>query len=61
VLWRVDKDWRSGRAEVPRVDRTPSGYLADHVRFVVHASDGEGEPAAYAEFIELSQLEPRLL
>jgi uncharacterized protein len=61
LLWRVDKDWRSGRAEVPWVDRTPSGYLADHVRFVIHAGDGEDDPEAYAEFIELNRLEPCLL
>lgn len=40
MLWRIDKDWRSGRVEVPWVKRLPSLYAADHVRFVLQQEDG---------------------
>ncbi len=40
MLWRVDKDWRSGRLEIPWVTELPSSYLRRHVRFVSRAEDG---------------------
>jgi uncharacterized protein len=40
MLWRIDKDWRQSRSEVPWVERPPSSYVADHVRFVCQPEDG---------------------
>ncbi len=40
MLWRVDRDWRQGRVEIPWVEKLPSSYLPDHVRFVTQAEDG---------------------
>ena len=33
MMWRMDKDWRGARSEVPWLKRPPSGYLRDHIRF----------------------------
>src|SRR5262249_5085049 len=33
VLWRLDRNWKSLRDEVPWLKKVPSGYLGDHVRF----------------------------
>jgi predicted TIM-barrel fold metal-dependent hydrolase len=39
IVWRLDKDWRSTREEIPWTKRLPSAYLREHVRFCLHASD----------------------
>jgi uncharacterized protein len=49
LLWRVDKDWRSDRVEIPWVTERPSSFPIDHVRFV---SQPEDDPAAYADASE---------
>lgn len=36
IIWRLDKDWRPNRDDVPWVTRLPSAYLKDHVRFCAH-------------------------
>jgi len=33
MLWRMDQNWREFRREVPWIEREPSSYVLDHVRF----------------------------
>ncbi len=61
LLWRLDKDWRCTRTEVPWMAQQPSEYLARHVRFVVHRSEGSKDPDQLARFIELNDLRETLL
>ncbi len=39
-MWRLDTFWMSMRDQTPWVDRYPSEYLADHVRYCTSALDG---------------------
>jgi predicted TIM-barrel fold metal-dependent hydrolase len=39
MFWRVDRDWRQSRVEIPWVERPPTDYLPDHVRFVTQPED----------------------
>ncbi len=43
LLWRLDKDWKATRSEIPWTLRKPSDYLTDHVRFVLTRWDGPSE------------------
>ena len=40
IAWRIDTLWRSLRDETPWVDKYPSEYLLDHVRFYSSSLDG---------------------
>ncbi|MDT7759775.1 MAG: uncharacterized protein QOH27_5673 [Mycobacterium sp.] len=44
LMWRLDTFWVSMRDQTPWVDRYPSEYLADHVRFCSSAFDGPTDP-----------------
>jgi predicted TIM-barrel fold metal-dependent hydrolase len=61
LTWRMDKEWRASRSEVPWVRQSPRHYLRDHARFVVHRSEGPEDPADYARFIEINDLAPLLM
>jgi predicted TIM-barrel fold metal-dependent hydrolase len=61
LMWRLDKDWRATRSEVPWMDKAPSKYLEHNVRYVIHRGDGIDDPEQYARFIELNDLASVLL
>ena len=55
LMWRVEKEWVQNRVEVPWVERRPTEYVADHVRYVLHVSDGPRQAAAFGELIALTE------
>jgi predicted TIM-barrel fold metal-dependent hydrolase len=58
MMWRVDRDWRQGRVEIPWVEKLPSSYMADHVRFVSQAEDGTNDGfEVHAEQVRIADAE----
>jgi predicted TIM-barrel fold metal-dependent hydrolase len=39
IIWRLDKDWRSTRVEVPWTRKLPSAYIREQVRFCLARAD----------------------
>lgn len=54
LVWRLDKDWRPTRHEMPWLRRMPSEYLRDHVRFCAHRLEGPRDPAKLTRWLEIA-------
>jgi uncharacterized protein len=52
LVWRMDKDWKGNRDEIPGAKRAPSEYIRDHVRFIAQRLEGPGDPATYAAWFD---------
>jgi predicted TIM-barrel fold metal-dependent hydrolase len=52
LMWRLDKNWKGLRREVPWVDRLPSEMIRESVRLTAQPIDGPADPATLAEVVE---------
>lgn len=52
LMWRLDKEWKGLRREVPWVQRLPSDYIRQHVRLTTWPFDVPSDEKAVAEIIE---------
>jgi len=39
LMWRLDKEWKGLRREIPWVKRLPSDYIREHIRFTLQPFD----------------------
>lgn len=53
VLWRMDRDWRSLRIEIPWVTRRPSEIVRDHVWFGTQPWEEPDDPAHFLRLIDM--------
>ncbi|MGN6812688.1 MAG: amidohydrolase family protein, partial [Thermomicrobiales bacterium] len=51
LLWRLDKEWKALRREVPWVRRLPTEYVHEHVRFTLQPLDGPPDERQFREVI----------
>ncbi|MEX2290298.1 MAG: amidohydrolase family protein [Mycobacteriales bacterium] len=61
MMWRMDKDYRPMRPDMPWMSRLPSEYLLDNVRFVSRLNEGPTDDALVDEWAVMSDAERVLL
>ena len=54
LMWRLDTFWMSMRDQTPWVDRYPSEYLKDHVRFCSSAFDGPTDASLAERWLDFT-------
>jgi predicted TIM-barrel fold metal-dependent hydrolase len=51
-LWRLTKNWRGLRNEIPWVDRSPTEIVRSNVRLTVQPVDGPTDPDQFAKLMD---------
>ena len=51
-MWRMDKEWKGLRREVPWTKQLPSEYVRNHLRFTIQPLDAPPEPEQMREIID---------
>ncbi len=52
LMWRMSKDWRGARIEVPWIAQAPAGIMRDHLRLTISPFDGPGQAEEAERAIE---------
>ena len=52
LMWRIDKDWKGLRREVPWNTQLPSEYVREHMRFTLQPLDAPPDPHLLQMLIE---------
>ena len=52
LMWRLDKEWKGLRREIPWVKRLPSDYIREHIRFTLQPFDAPPDPQHLPQILE---------
>lgn len=52
LMWRMDKEWKGLRHNIPWVKRAPSEYMRDHIRVTTAPLDAPDNPIHLMQIIE---------
>jgi uncharacterized protein len=55
ILWRIDKDWRGNRSELPATTEPPAPSVRNHIRFVAHRLEGPSDDGAHSSWVDASE------
>ena len=51
-MWRLDKEWRGLRRDIPWVKRPPSEYIREHIRLTLQPVDAPPRTRQLLEVLE---------
>ncbi len=52
LMWRIDKEWKGLRREVPWNKRVPSEYIREHIRLTTQPIDAPPDPTQLLQVID---------
>jgi predicted TIM-barrel fold metal-dependent hydrolase len=52
LMWRIDKDWKGLRREVPWNTQVPSAYIRERIRLSLQPIDGPPDPKQLLQIVE---------
>jgi predicted TIM-barrel fold metal-dependent hydrolase len=52
LMWRLDKNWKGLRREIPWASQPPSEYIRQHVRFTTQPIDGPPNPKHLRQIVD---------
>lgn len=52
LMWRLDKEWKGLRREIPWVKRLPSATIRDHIRLTLQPVDAPSDPRHLRQIID---------
>jgi uncharacterized protein len=52
LMWRLDKNWKGLRREIPWTTRPPSEYIREHVRFTTQPVDAPANPKFLRQIVD---------
>lgn len=61
LMWRMDKEWKGLRHNIPWVKQPPSDYMRQHIRLTTAPLDGPGDPSHLLQIIEQMESDEMLM
>jgi predicted TIM-barrel fold metal-dependent hydrolase len=61
ILWKLDQNWRNFRREVPWIQKEPSSYLLEHVRFTSQPAEEPEKNKYLMQILEMIHAEKTLV
>jgi predicted TIM-barrel fold metal-dependent hydrolase len=61
LMWRMDKEWKGLRREIPWVKRLPSEYIRQHLRLTLQPVDAPPDPNHLLQIIEQLESDEMLM
>ena len=61
LMWRLDKNWKALRVQTPWLERPPSEYLQEHVRFTTQPIEEPEDPRHMQQILQMMHAQETVL